>query len=281
MADFAAADYHHFIGQGDDPLLMGDDNHGGAAGGVNLFEGLRQPGEAPQVDPGLRLIEHHEFPVAGEDGGDFDALHLTAGEGGVHLPVQVVVGAQADAGQELAAAVLGGRLPGGDAEQVPDGEALEPGRLLEAVADAEPRALRDIECGDVLSVPQDGALCGAVQAHDNPGQCGFPAAVGTGEHHQFPVLHGQGDILQDAEFPVLLPDGVGNVFEFQHRPVPPLYGTSPLEFPAGPEERHAPSAPRWSDAGHYNKDAGKSQQGGGPPQCQPRRRAVMRRSAHG
>ena len=66
---------------------------------VDLLEGLGQPGEAPQVDAGLRLVEDHQLAVPGQDGGDLDALDLAAGQGHVHLPVQVVVGAEAHLGQ--------------------------------------------------------------------------------------------------------------------------------------------------------------------------------------
>ena len=76
--------------------------------------------------------------VPGQDGGDLNALDLAAGEGDIHLPVQIVVGAQAHLGQVLAALVLGELLiAGGDGQQVADRQALEAGRLLEAVADAQ------------------------------------------------------------------------------------------------------------------------------------------------
>ena len=89
-----------------------------------------------------------------------------------YLPVQVVVGAQADLGQVLAALVLGQLLvAAGQGQQIADGQALEPGRLLKAVADAQPRPLGDAETGDVLSVPDDLALGGRYQTHDDLRQC--------------------------------------------------------------------------------------------------------------
>ena len=195
---------------------MGDDDHGGAALPVNLLEGLRQPGEGPQVNAGLRLVEDHQLAVPGQNRGDLNALDLTAGEGHVHLPIQIIVGAQADAGQVLAALVLGELLvAGGDGQQIPDGESLEPGRLLEAVADAESGPLGDAQMGDVLPVPEDLPLCGGGQAHDDFCQRGFAAAVGAGEYHQPVVIDGERDILQDAQGLVGLLNGIADMLQFQ------------------------------------------------------------------
>ena len=66
---------------------------------VDLLEGLGEPGEAPQVDAGLRLVKDHQLAVPRQNGGDLDALDLAAGEGHVHLTVQIVVGAQPHLGQ--------------------------------------------------------------------------------------------------------------------------------------------------------------------------------------
>ena len=184
---------------------------------MNLLKGLRQPGEGPQVDAGLRLVEDHELAVPGQDGGDLDALHLAAGEGHVHLPVQVIVGAQAHLGQVLAALVLGQLLvAAGKGQQVADGQALEPGRLLEAVADAEACPLRDAQVRDVPAVPEDAARGGLHQAHDDLGQGGLTAAVGAGEHHQPVVVDGEGNIIQNTQLLVALPDGVADMLQFQH-----------------------------------------------------------------
>ena len=60
---------------------MGDDDHGGRVLLVDLLKGLGQPGEAPQVDAGLRLVEDHQVALPRQNGGDLDALDLAAGEG--------------------------------------------------------------------------------------------------------------------------------------------------------------------------------------------------------
>ena len=217
MADLPVSHHNDLVRQGDDPLLVGDDDHGSPSGGVKLLEGLRQPGEGPQVNARLRLVKNHKLRVSRQDAGDFNALHLAAGEGGVHLPVQVVVGAQAHPGEVLAAAVLGERpVPAGQGQQIPDRQPLEPGGLLKAVADAQLRPLGDAQIRDILPVPEYPPGGGLHQAHDAFCQGGLSAAVGTGEDHQPPVAAGEGDIVQNAQLPAVLVNGVAEVFQFQH-----------------------------------------------------------------
>ena len=50
--------------------------------------------EAPEVDPGFRFIEDHDRRVFRENGRDLDPLDLAAGQGSVHLAVQVIAGTQ-------------------------------------------------------------------------------------------------------------------------------------------------------------------------------------------
>ena len=137
--------------------------------------------------------------MAGQNRGDLDALHLTAGQGHVHLPVKVVVGTQAHLGEIGAAAVLAEFfLARRQQQQVVDGNALEPGRLLEAVADAPAGPLRNGQSRDILAVIKDLAAGGLHQAHDDLGQRGLTAAVGAGKHHQPVVGDGDGNILENV-----------------------------------------------------------------------------------
>ncbi len=222
MADSAVAHHNDLVRQGDDALLVGDDDHGAVARGVDLLKGLRQPGEAPQVDARLRLVEDHQLGVPGQDRGDLDALDLAAGEADVYLPVQIVVGAETYLGEVLAALVLGELLcPVGQGQQVPHRQPLEAGGLLEAVADAKAGPLCDAKGRDVLSVPEDLAGGGRHQTHDDLGQGGLAAAVGAGEYHQAVVRNGKGDVVQNAQLPVSLPHGVADGLEFQHGLEPP------------------------------------------------------------
>ena len=55
--------------------------------------------EAPQVDARLRLVEDGQLGAAGQHHGDLDALELAAGQAVVHLPVDIVPGAQTDLAQ--------------------------------------------------------------------------------------------------------------------------------------------------------------------------------------
>ena len=184
---------------------------------MELLKGLRQPGEGPKVDARLRLVKDHQRRAPGQNAGNLNALYLAAGEGGVHLPVQVVVGAEAHPGEVLTAAVLGNLLvPAGQRQQVPDRQPLEPGGLLKAVADAKPRPLRDAHGRNVPAIPENLPGGRPYQAHDTFRQGGLSAAVGTGEDHQPPVADGERDIVQNAQLPAVFVDGVAEVFQFQH-----------------------------------------------------------------
>ena len=201
---------------------MGDDDHGGRALPVDLLEGLGQPGEGPQVDAGLRLIEDHQLAAAGQDGGDLDALDLAAGQRHVHLAVQVVVGAEANLGKIGAALVLAELvLARRQKQQVVDGDALEAGRLLEAVADAALGALGDGQVRHVLAVVQHAAGGGLHQAHDDLGQGGLAAAVGAGEDDQLMVGDGDGYVFQDVLLPLGGGHPVADILQFQHGMVLP------------------------------------------------------------
>ena len=195
---------------------------------VDLFKGLRQPGEGPQVDAGLRLVEDHQTAPAGQNGGDLDALDLAAGKGHVHLPVQIVVGAQAHLGQIGAALVLGELfLPRRQPQQIVDRDPLEPGRLLKAVADAQTRPVRDGEVGDILPIIQDLARCGLRQTHDDLGHGGLAAAVGAGKDHQLLIGNGDADVPENVQLPLGSGHAIADVLQLQHGMLPPL-GKNPL-----------------------------------------------------
>ena len=97
-----------------------------------------------------------------------------------------------------------------------DGDALEAGRLLEAVADALFGPLGDGQARDILAVIEDLAAGGLHQTHDDLGQRGLAAAVGAGEHHQAMVGNGDGDILDDIHVTLRRGHAIGNMFQFQH-----------------------------------------------------------------
>ena len=136
---------HHddLVRQGDDALLVGDDDHGGGAAAWICSKVSVSRAKLHRSMPASGSSKIISW-LPGQNGGDLDALDLAAGEGHVHLPVQIVVGAQAHLGQVLAALVLGELvLARGQGQQVCDRDALEAGGLLEAVADAQSGPLRD------------------------------------------------------------------------------------------------------------------------------------------
>ena len=74
---------------------MGDDDDGVLPPVLEHTEGLREFGEGPQVNAGLRLVKDQQAAGPGQDGGNLNALDLAAGERYIHLPIQIIVGAQA------------------------------------------------------------------------------------------------------------------------------------------------------------------------------------------
>ena len=196
---------------------MGDDDHRGVLAAVDLFKRLGQAGKAPQVDTGLRLVKDHQRAVARQNGGDLNALDLAAGKAHVHLALQIIVGAQAHLGQVLAAAVLAELFrTGREQQQIVNGNALEAGRLLEAVADTQLGPLGDRQLRHILPVKEHAAGGRLHQTHNNLGQRCLAAAVGTGEHHQLIVGDGDADILQNMLHTLRRVDTKTNMLQFQH-----------------------------------------------------------------
>ena len=215
MPDLAAADHDDLVGELNDALLMGNDDHARRVLTVELLKGLGQAGEAPQVDAGLGLVEDHQRGMTREQRRDLDALDLAAREGDVHLAVEIVVRAQADLREVAAALVLAElAVAAGDGQQVAHSDALEARGLLEAVADAALRARRDVEGGDVLAVPEDLTARRRDEAHDDLGERRFAAAVGAGKDDELAVGNGDADVLQNGLLTGLRRgDGVAYVLE--------------------------------------------------------------------
>ena len=151
--------------------------------------------KAPEVNASLRLVKDHQLRIAGQNGGDLNTLELAAGETGIHIPVDILLTAQAHLGQ-IVAGILPADLPsGGTLQQVRHLHSLEAGRLLKAVTDALAGPLGDVQAVDALAVQPDLAGGGRLNAHNDPGQCGLAAAVGAGDDHQLAVRHGKINVI--------------------------------------------------------------------------------------
>ena len=125
---------------------MGDDHQHLVALLLEGLEGLDQALEAPQVDAGLRLVEDQKLRVlAGQHGGDLDPLDLAAGQRGIDLPVDIVVGADAYGVHHPVDLLIRDLAARGQRQHVPDGDALEPDRLLEGIGHARLRPLCDVQ----------------------------------------------------------------------------------------------------------------------------------------
>ena len=205
LGDFPVADHHNLVGQVDDALLVGDDDQRGLPLLVDGPEGLGQLGEGPQVDARLRLIKDHQPRLAGQNSGDLNALDLAAGQGAVHLPVDIVLGAQAHLRKIVAGLRHADALSAGQGDQILHRQPLEANRLLEGKADPLLGPLGDVQAGDVGAIPGDGAPGGPHQAHDGLRQGGLAAPVGAGDDHKLMVSYGEGDVVEDTQLLAGLP----------------------------------------------------------------------------
>ena len=174
---------------------MGDNQDGAPLLRVEHGEGLGELGEAPQINPRLGLVKDHQLGVPGQNAGDLNPLDLAAGEGGIHVPVHIVVGAQAHLIQVVTALLPGQPLAGGDLQQIPHLQSLEPGRLLEPIGDTKLGPLGNGQASDIGSVPENLARSGLDNAHHRLGKGGLAAAVGAGDHYKFILIHSQVNVV--------------------------------------------------------------------------------------
>jgi hypothetical protein len=79
-----------------------------------------------------------------------------------------------------------------------------------------------IQLRDVLPVPEDAAFRRRHQTHDDLGQGGLTAAVGSGEHDQAVVRDHKIDIFQDFGIPFRAPNDIRDILKFKHGFLPPF-----------------------------------------------------------
>ena len=73
---------------------MGYDQDGTVGVLPHALKHLNQVLEAPQINACLRLVKHGKLGSPGNNSGNLDSLELTAGQAGVDLAVDVVLGAK-------------------------------------------------------------------------------------------------------------------------------------------------------------------------------------------
>ena len=83
-------------------------------------------------------------------------------------------------------------------QKVRDADALEPGRLLEAVGDAALGSFCDGKTGHILAVPENLSFRRRHKAHDRLGERRFAAAVRAGDDDELSILDGQIDMLENV-----------------------------------------------------------------------------------
>ena len=89
-----------------------------------------------------------------------------------------------------------------------DGAPFEEMVMLQHIADT------GIVKGTVGVIHDDGSGLGGEKPGDNGQQSGFTAAAGTNECHEFPFLHGEGDIFYGTGLPGQRVIGVTYIFKF-------------------------------------------------------------------
>ncbi len=160
-------------------------------GVMQFLKYLDQIVETPQVNARFRLVKHRQRGVPGQDGGDFNALQLPAGQAGVHIPVDIVPGAQTNFGQIFAGPGGGEAASRREGDQVLDLDSLEAYRLLECETDTASGSLGDGKFRDILSVKKDTAAGGLFNAHDQFGQGRLASAVWPGDHDEAVIADGE------------------------------------------------------------------------------------------
>ena len=201
------------VGNVQNPLLVGGDEDGAADGFPHVAEDLDEALEAPQVDARLRFVENGQPGAPGQHRGDLNALELSAGEGGVDLTVNIIFSAQTDLGQVVAGLAHAQPFFRRQPEQVQYGDALEPDGLLQGEADAQVGPLRDGAVCNILPVKEDLPLGGLFDAGNELCQGGLAAAVGAGDHHEFPLIYVKIQVADDLLLSLFVGDIKGQILD--------------------------------------------------------------------
>ena len=93
---------------------------------------------------------------------------------------------------------------------------LEPGRLLESIADTQTGTIGDRLIGDLLAIPENLTGSHLFKAHNQLGKGGLAAAVGAGDNSQPASRNGKGQIFDDLCGTVVLSDIKLYIFLFAH-----------------------------------------------------------------
>ncbi len=196
--ELAAGNDGDLVGDLQNALLMGDDDHGAVQRAAQALENGDEVVETPQVDARLRLVEDGQPRVAQKHGGNLNALDVAAGQRSVHFAVDILARAKAHLAEHFAQFGFGKFLARGQLQKLAHDQSFEAHRLLKGVTDAFAGAFRDVQGGDVLAVEEYAPLLRRFQAGDNLGERRLAAAVGTGDDHEGVVGHSQAYALQNT-----------------------------------------------------------------------------------
>ena len=163
---------------------MGNDENVSLNLVIHLLEHFDQIAKAPDIDSGFRLIEERQRCGAGQHGSDLDTFDLAAGEAVIHFTIDVVLCAQSNFRQILAALSRSQFLTCRQSDQILHGDALEADRLLEREADTQFCTFGDGEIRYILSVKKNLTGCGLYNTGNDTCQRGFSAAIGAGQAHE-------------------------------------------------------------------------------------------------
>jgi len=185
------------------------------------FEKIHHGADGPEIDPRIGFIVDGQFGVAGDGGCQFDLLDLAAGEFRVHRLVEKIQGADSHPHEQFDEFLFLFDARG-QAQQFPEGDALETGRLLETVSDARLGAVSDGIFRNVTNLKENGAGGYRIDPHDQFCQGGLAAPVGAGDGVEFPLFEIE---IESVDDPALF-SAFGAIHikvqipEFQHRRQP-------------------------------------------------------------
>ena len=207
--------------------LVGDDDDGDTQALVDVLDEAQDGAGGGGVQGGGSLVAQQDLGVGGQGAGDGDALLLAAGElGGIGVRL---VGKSHHV-QKFQRPLFGfGRGDTGDLHGEADvfeaGALHEQIELLEDHADGPAHLQKRPggQGGHVLAVDDHMAGGGLLQQVDAPDQRGFAGAAHAHDAEDVPGLDGEAHILQGVKLTLAGGEGFGQVFEFDHRAVPPYF----------------------------------------------------------
>ncbi len=207
LAELAAAEDRHAVGDREGFLLVMGDHDGGDAGGLEHAAQLyAHLGAQLGVEVGQRLVEQQQLRLGGQRAGNRDALLLAAGE---LVRVALRVAAQVDQRQHLGharGAALARPALQAEGHVLRDAHVRKQRIVLEHHADAALLGADPATAGDDLAGDLDLALVGAVEPGDQAQRGRLAAAAGADDQQDLAGRDLEVELAQRLDLAIALAD---------------------------------------------------------------------------